>query len=239
MQPGSAAVVRQVIRESSAQSAVLPDRFPAGPAAAEHLIKESSVRNVVVRNRDVFFEKHDRNEPNKPVDIFHFGEYNQAWITCREKEVQSMGRVNRMLFQMLCLGIIFMMIAVLVGKAGGFLSSALGTGAAQERVEVIRSGRRSMEMPRYFFLDDEANSDDSDCYQDSEKRKMRVRLGNHSFLDSLFHTILYPLLLFFIIIRLFGKNLRVPLWQIISYIHVRDDGEYYLLPGVCYADTGI
>lgn len=150
-----------------------------------------------------------------------------------------MNRINRMLFQMICLYIIFMMIAVVAGKAGRFLSSALGTGTAQERVEVIRSGRRSMEMPRYFFLDDEANSDVSDCYQDSEKKKIRVQLNNHPFLDSLFHTILYPLLLFFIIIRLFGKNLLVLLWQIISYIHVRDEGEYYLLPGVCYADTGI
>lgn len=149
-----------------------------------------------------------------------------------------MSRINRMLFQMICLCIIVIMIAVLACRAGGFLNSVLDTGSAQERVEVIRSGRRSMEMPRYFFPDDEVNSDDSGCYQDSEKRKMRIQLNNHPFLDSLFHTILYPLLLFFIIIRLFGKNLRVPLWKIISYIHVRDDGEYYLLPGVCYADTG-
>ncbi|MDD7388571.1 MAG: hypothetical protein PUG60_02725 [Lachnospiraceae bacterium] len=139
-----------------------------------------------------------------------------------------MYRISRVFFRIVCLSIVLMMLVVLAGKAGGFLASASGPETAEERVEVIRSGRRSMEMPRYVFPDDEVNSSDSDGYQDEEKRKMRIQFRSQLFLDSLFHTILYPLLLFFIIIRLFGKNLWVPLWQIISYIHVRDDGEYYL-----------
>lgn len=150
-----------------------------------------------------------------------------------------MHRMNRMLFSLICLSVIFIMVSVLACKASGFLTSALSPEATGERVEVIRSGRRCIEMPRYFFQDDEINSDDADGYQDAEKKKMRLQLRSTLFLDNLFHTILYPLLLFFIIIRLFGRNLRVPLWKIISYIHVRDDGEYYLSTGVFVAGAAV
>ena len=139
-------------------------------------------------------------------------------------------KISRILLRIIAAAMVLVLMLVLTGRSCGFLSDASGgaenTGA---RLEVIRLSRRNMEVPMYYLPDDGTGNDGTVLCQDSEKKKIRIQFSHLLFLNGIFYNILYPMLLFFILIRLFGRNLRV-LWQVISYIHVRDDGEYYLLP---------
>lgn len=130
-------------------------------------------------------------------------------------------KLSRAVIRVSCLILIFVILTVLADRACGFLSAAAGSVETGEQISVIRSSRRVMEVPFYLVPDDGMNHDNTDSCYDS--KKIRIQLSHLIFLDSLFHMFLYPILLFSIIIRLFGKNLHVLLWKIISYIHMRDD----------------
>lgn len=139
-------------------------------------------------------------------------------------------KITRILIKMVAVTMMLVLLSVLAGKSCGFFTDAAGgprnTG---EQVEVVRLNRRNMEVPVYYLPDDGTNMDSVNPGQDSEKKKARIQFSHLIFLNGIFYNLLYPMLLFFILIRLFGRNLYV-LWHVISYIHVRDDGEYYLIP---------
>lgn len=142
-------------------------------------------------------------------------------------------KISRTVIRIISLILFFVIVTLLSGKICGFLavSDFMETG---EQTVLLRSDRRIMDIPAYLVPDDGMNSDHNDQCYDSDKKKLRIQLSHLIFLDSLFHMFLYPILLFSIIIRLFGKNLHVLLWRIISYIHVRDDGEYYISLSVVF-----
>lgn len=134
--------------------------------------------------------------------------------------------MSRAVIRLSCWFLFFVILTVLAGRACGLSSAAGGSVEIGRQIPVIRASRRVMEVPAFLAADDGINQDNSSSYCDSMKKKLRIQFSHMTFLDSLFHMFLYPVLLFSIMIRLFGRDKHVLLWRIISYMqHMRDDGE--------------
>ena len=138
-------------------------------------------------------------------------------------------RIGRIIVRLAAIILIFVLLMVAGSRATVFSSDASFWDGEGERIEVVRTSRRIMDIPVCLVPDDGTGGGYSDYFCDAEKKRVRIQISHLNFMNSVFHMILYPLLLFVMIIRRFGKNLHVLLWRIISYIHIRDYGEYYLL----------
>ena len=134
-------------------------------------------------------------------------------------------RMNKVIIRGICLCLFFVLMTILFHRAFGFLSAASDSANTGEQLVMMRTNRRGIEVPLYLLPDDGVDQSNLSHCQDSDRKKLRIQISHLLFLDSLFHMILFPTLLFSIIIRLFGKNLHVRLWKIISYIHMKDADE--------------